>query len=331
MTIYDIAKKAGVSASTVSRVINHKPGIKEETRLRVKETLEKYNYYPDETARGLVNQSSRFIGILVSDIRISHHAEGAYIIQRHLADMGYSCIIFNTGTEDESKEACIRQMIGRRVEAAVMIGSVFESERMTDLIKRYLKNLPIVISNGYLDLPNVYGVLADERGGMESCVKLLFDKGRRRLAFLNDSSTISNSRKQAGFEDGVAKFYPQGEPTVVKLSVEKNSLEFGYKATERLMKESPEVDGILYATDLCAAGGLHALFEMGISVPEQVSVIGVDNSIYAQLCRPKLTSLDNRLKDLSITCADILAKVVQRQEIAKKYMIFSEIVERQST
>ena len=115
MTIYDIAKEVGVSASTVSRVINHRPGIKEETRLRVKAALEKHNYYPDEIARGLVNQATRFIGILVSDIRISHHAEGAYIVQRHLSDLGYSCIIFNTGADEESKEECIRRVASQHV------------------------------------------------------------------------------------------------------------------------------------------------------------------------------------------------------------------------
>ena len=82
MTIYDIAREAGVSASTVSRVINHKPGIKESTRQRVQELLERYHYTPDVSARGLVTQASRFIGILIEDIRVEHHTESAYVLEQ---------------------------------------------------------------------------------------------------------------------------------------------------------------------------------------------------------------------------------------------------------
>ena len=81
MTIYDIAKEAGCSASTVSRVINNKPGIRRETRERVRELLEKYNYTPDIAARGLVKQSSGLIGILIEDLRVLHHLESAFIIE----------------------------------------------------------------------------------------------------------------------------------------------------------------------------------------------------------------------------------------------------------
>lgn len=331
MTIYDIAKEVGVSASTVSRVINHKPGIKSETRAKVEAVLEKYNYFPDEAARGLVKQTTRFIGILVSDIRLTHHAEGAYVIERRLSRLGYSCIIFNTGAEEEAKADCIRRLASHHVAAVVMIGSVFQTEQIKALIEAYLKDLPVILSNGYLDLPNVYGVLADEQGGVKNCVDLLHRKGKKHPAFLNDSMTISNRRKQVGFEEGIALFYPSVEPLIYKTSKEdQGSVAFGYDETIRIMQSHPETDGIIYATDLCAAGGLQALHEMGIAVPGQVAVIGVDNSVYAELCRPQLTSLDNRLRDLSITCADILVKVIQKNEAAKKYMIFSEIIERQT-
>ena len=331
MTIYDIAREVGVSASTVSRVINHKPGVREETRQKVKAALEKYNYYPDEIARGLVNQSTRFIGILVSDIRISHHAEGAYIIQRHLLSLGYSSIIFSTGSDEESQADCIRRVASQHVVAVVMIGSVFQTDTIERLIKRYLKDLPVVISNGYLSLPNVSGVLADEQDGVENCVQLLYKKGRRRLAFLNDSGTVSNQRKQAGFEAGIRKLFSGEEPLVLAAEKREDTLDFGRRATRELMTAHPEVDGIIYGTDLCAAGGLQMLSELGVRVPEQVAVIGVNDSVYARLCQPPLTSLNNRLTDLSITCADILAKVVQKKESARKYMIFSDIVERKTT
>ena len=88
MTIYDIAKLAGVSASTVSRVANNKPGIKEETRRQIQALLDEYDYQPNETARGLVNQSSRMIGILITDIRDAHHVDIAYYIEQEMEKLG---------------------------------------------------------------------------------------------------------------------------------------------------------------------------------------------------------------------------------------------------
>ena len=103
MTIYDIAKEAGVAASTVSRVINNRPGIGEETRRRVRDLLEKYHYTPNEAARGLVTQCSRSIGILIVDFRVSHHTESVYVIERELTARGYCCITLSTGPEEQKK------------------------------------------------------------------------------------------------------------------------------------------------------------------------------------------------------------------------------------
>ena len=89
MTIYDIAKEAGVSASSVSRVINNKPGVNAETRQRIMKLMEKYSYSPNAIARGLVSQSSKTIGIMVADIRNIHHTDGAYYIEREMVAMGY--------------------------------------------------------------------------------------------------------------------------------------------------------------------------------------------------------------------------------------------------
>lgn len=103
MTIYDIAREAGVSASTVSRVINNKPGIKESTRKKVQKLLDEYNYTPDVAARGLVMQASKFIGILIEDIRVSHHTESAYVIEQEMTRQGYTCITFSTGADSKRK------------------------------------------------------------------------------------------------------------------------------------------------------------------------------------------------------------------------------------
>lgn len=326
-TIYDIARAAGVSASTVSRVINKKPGIKQATRELVEGYLEQFNYSPNEAARGLVNQASRMVGILISDIRTTHHTDGVYYMEREFSKLGYGCIMFNTGRGEGEKADYIQALSARRVEAAALIGSSFQCEQVEEAIRTYMPGIPVVLANGVLDLPNVYGVVADERGGVESCVRLLWEKGRRNLAFLRNDATPSNRLKQEGFEAGTARF-PGLTAHVMETGLER---EGAYEATLRLMKERPQTDGIIYSEDLLAVYGLKALRHLGLPVPGRVSVIGINNSTLAQLSVPTLTSLDNMLFDMSVTAVRSVMDALQGNHAAKKVMILSNIVEREST
>jgi LacI family transcriptional regulator len=328
MNIYDIAKKAEVSASTVSRVINNKPGVRLKTRKKVKQLLAEYNYTPNETARGLVNKASKIIGILVDDIRTAHHTDGAYIIERELVKLGYCCIIFNTGTDNTSKAEYIKILQRRRVEGTVLIGSSFQSKTVEEAIQKHLNDSPIVMANGYIDLPNVYGVLAEEKDGVSNCVQLLHEKGYKRPAFVIDAYTPSNKLKKQGFEEAVLKLGLDAEPLVYKTE---RTLQGAYDITKKIMDEHPDVDGIVYAIDLLAAAGIRSLIDMGVSIPGQVGVIGVDNSIYAEICNPKLTSLDNKLLNLSTTAAHNLIRALNGEQPNKKVLIYSSIVERETT
>lgn len=329
MTIYDIAKEAGVSASSVSRVINNKPGVKADARERIEKIMKKHNYSPSALARGLVNQSSTIIGILVADIRNVHHTDGAYYIEQELMRMGYCCIILNTGHEDKDKCHAISILERRRVEGVVMMGSIFQSEAVSEAIKKHLSNVPVVMVNGWLDLPNVYGILSDEQGGVEQCVELLVSKGRTRIAFACDHPmTPSNKLKERGFLYGMQHIGMDG--TRWNYGTD-NTLEGGYNVTLRILKEHPDVDGIIYAVDLLAAGGIHALTDKHISVPDQVAVIGINNSAFAEICIPSITSLDNKRLDSSKMAARILLDHLAGKPSTKRIMLLPDLVEREST
>lgn len=328
VTIYDIAKLAGVSPSTVSRAVNNQPGVKKATRARITKLLEEYSYTPNETARSLVTQSSRMVGVLISDIRMTHHTDGIFYLQRELSKRGYACLIYNTGTDEAEQAQYIQLLEQRKVDAAVLMGSIYQSEGMKRSIKKHLSAIPVFICNGYLDLPNVYGLIADECGGVSSCVELLVDKGRRQLAFIVDHYTPSNTLKRQGFEEGLAKYLPGSEPIIIEAGMATGDI---YSATQRLMSDHPAVCGIIFSEDLLAIIGIRALKEMGLKVPEDVAVIGINNSRYTEVCTPTLTSLDTMLYDLSLTIAKDIFSVLQGEHINHRVMIYSEIVERAST
>ena len=336
MTIYDIAKKAGVSASTVSRVINNKPGIKEETRKRVQKLLDESGYTPDVMARGLVTQASRIIGILIEDIRVAHHTDSAYVIEQEMTAYGYTCITFSTGSDPIQKAKYIEILEQRRVQGVILIGSMFASEPVKQAIQRHLSEIPVVIVNGVLDLPNVYNILIDEEHGTEDCVEYLYDRGRRRFAYIMDVPTPSNQKKLKGFRSGISRcnLALRDDQIVDAPGCDPNpadSLIRGKAAAAILLEQCPDVDAILCATDMLAIGCMQVLQECGVKIPEQIAVMGVDNSLYGQICTPTLSSLDNKLTELSLNAARILLDAFDGRTASHKIMLFTDIIARQST
>lgn len=330
MTIYDIAREAGVAASTVSRVINNRPGIKAETRQKVQKLLDKYNYTPDAAARGLVMQSTKMVGILIVDIRVVHHIDSAFVIEQELTKRGYCCIIMSTGPEDAQKAEYIRILEQRRVEGVILMGSMFMTEVVKESIRKHLSGIPVVMVNGYLDLPNVSGVLADEDEGMEKCVDLMFSRGKRKIAFALDSVSPANDEKLRGYYTSMRK-HGVSEGDCWTYGMEESSVAGGYETTRRILEEHPDVEGIVYTIDLVAVGGMRAACDKGYSVPGQLAMIGVDNTIYGEICMPKLTTLDNKIQEMSEVAASLLHMGLEGNIQNKKLMVFSEIIEREST
>ena len=328
-TIYDIAEKAGVSASTVSRVINNYPYVNKETRAKVLKVIAESNYIQNDSARSLATQNTKMAGILIADVRTTHHTEGVYYVEKEFSKNGYSCLIYNTGTDPEQQAKYIQILSQKKVEAVVLMGSVFQNVTVQNAIMVYMPNTPVAICNGYLDGPNIYGVTADERGGFMNAVRMLAAKGRKNLVFITNKLTPSNREKLEGFKAGVKLYLDNGRPDFVE--VESGSIGDIEQATCNVLKTRPKTDAILYSEDFIALAGLHALYELGVKVPEQVAVVGMNNSRYAGISNPTLTSIDNMLYDTSLIAVRNLLDVLNGERVNHRMSIGSELVERSST
>lgn len=329
MTIYDIAELAGVSASTVSRVINNKPGIKEATRQKVKALLREYNYTPDENARGLVNKNTKLIGIMLADIRSAHHTDLTYVVEKYLRNKGYCGIILNAGSKTEEMEEAVCLLEKRRVDGVLIVGSVFQNDRVKNAISKHFANIPVVFANGEFNLPNVYCVIVDECDGVERCVDLLIQKKKRNIAFAGTLDSPSSQEKLKGFKRAMIR-YGNSEEALVILEGEA-SKESGYQMTQELLEQHPEIQGVIYSEDLIAAGGMRAFWNAGVKIPDEMAVIGIDNTIYGELSCPQFTSLDNKMTEMASEAARILVDAVEGRQNPRKIMLFSDIIEREST
>ena len=328
-TIYDIAEKAGVSASTVSRVINNYPYVNKETRARVLKVIAESNYIQNDSARSLATQSTKMAGILIADVRTTHHTDGVYYVEHEFSKNGYSCLIYNTGTDPDQQAKYIHLLSQRKVEAVVLMGSVFQNVTVQHAIMVHLPNTPVAICNGYLDGQNIYGVTSDEHGGVMNSVKLLASKGHKNFVFITNKLTPSNQEKINGFNDGLKLYVEGGRSDVIE--VKSGEISDFEEATRQVMRSKPDTDAIIYSEDFIALAGLHALYELGINVPGQVAVVGMNNSRYAQISNPALTSIDNMLYDTSLIAVRNLLEVLKGERVNHKMSIGSEVVERSST
>jgi LacI family transcriptional regulator len=329
VTIYDIAEMAGVSGSTVSRVINNKPGIKAATREKVQKLLKEYNYTPDENARGLVNKATKLIGILIPDIRNNHHSDLAYVVEKKLREAGYCSIILNAGYEPKMMVESIQILEQRKVDGVLLVGSAFQNDIVEKELTQRMCNTPIVLANGYLDLSNVYGILINEKSGIKQCVELLYTKGKKNIAFMASLGTPSNYQKLDGYEEGMAKYNLSQQKVILEVSGTEK--EAGYIGAKKLLDQYPNVDSVICTEDLMAVGVIRYLNELNIKIPEQIAVIGVNNSIYGEICFPSITTLDNKMSETGLMAAQILIDSLNGLDKPHKIMLFCTIIEREST
>ena len=328
VTIYDVAKEAKVSASTVSRVINNRSNVNEATKTKVLEVLKKMNYSPNETARGLVTKSSRMIGILIADIRATQHTSGIYYIERELAANGYSCLIHNTTRSASEMARYIRELTRWNVEGVVLIGSIFICDEVLQAIEEYMPKTPIVICNGYMKRPNIFGILSDEKTGMKELVRFLAEKGRKHPVMILNQISPSSADKEAGFRAGIEEYYPGEEANVLYTGATEEEIK---EQTQRMLEDWPETDAVICSEDPLALAEIRALLDLGKCVPEDIAVAGVNNSMLAEVAVPRLTSLDNMLFSLSMTAAHHLLMLLNGKQVCHKIVIPTKIVEREST
>lgn len=327
MTIYDLANIAGVSGSTISRVINNKPGVSAENRTKILKLIDKYEFQLNTMARGLSTNVSKMIGILISDIRNTHYTELAYIVETYLQKNDYCSIIINTGLTHGEMSVAMQVLKQRNVDGLILIGSIFQNGFIENELRANF-DIPAVIANGSLDLPNVYSILADEYNGIMNCVDLLYEVGYKKLAYIGNPYTVSNQRKEKGFVDGVTK---NGKKPIIVTITTKTLGEVAHEPLKMLIAEHPDVDGFICVNDFVAAETMNYMTGLGVKVPDDLGVIGINNDKYCEITTPKLTSLDNQMAETGLMTASTLVDVLAGKQKTHNVMLLSKIVMRDST
>lgn len=328
MTIYDIAKEAGVSATTVSRVINQKPGVKESTRERIQQILKKYKYLPNPAAKELADKNSKTIALITEDIRDVHYSSTVFTIEQELSKRGYNCLLINTGKDIERRVECVENAMQKQAAGVIFIGSTFQEKYIQKAITRFLPNTPIVIANGYLTLPNVCGIICNGGVGIEMAVDYLVDKGHKRIAYVGNEKNASARSKKSGYLNAISS---NNLDAYIQEYNENANVDEGKACTAAILSNYDNITAIVYDQDILAVGGAQYILEMGKRVPEDISIVGFNNSIFADSFTPKITSIDDKIGVMGVKCAQALLDMLEDDAEAIQMMLIPEMIFREST
>jgi LacI family transcriptional regulator len=325
MNIYDIAREANVSIATVSRVLNGNGSVRDITRQRVEQVLNKYHYVPSAIARGMVTNSMKTIGVVSIDIRNLYYANVSYSIEQALRVLGFSTILCNTGYDTEQKLSYLKMLTEKKVDSIILIGSIFKDPKLNKPIKEISKSIPIIIINGYYGYPNTYSIQYEDAEALEKSVDYLVSRGRKKFLYLYDADTFSGNQKLLGFKNSVKKhdlkfdirFIPPG-------------IDHAYREMCELINQGSFFDAVLTSEDITAIGALQCLLEKNIRVPEEVSVVGYNNSILSLCCTPRLSTVDSLSEEMGKTAVSVLCRILSGEKVEASVKIGAKIVLRQS-
>lgn len=329
MNIYDVAREAGVSISTVSRVLNNKSNVNAVTRAKVEEVLVRSNYTPSAIARGMMSKSLRTVAVLTVDVRVPHYARTAYTIEREFSRRGYEVSLCNTGGELGETAKYLRAVLEKQVDGIVLVGSVFNTLAKAPEVEALLRTVPVVLANGRLDLPNSYSVLVDDAHGVMLAVEHLVQKGHKEIYYFKDMDTDSACAKRDGFLLAMQRCgLPNAQARVLECP---QSVAGGMQAVERLRASGRPFSAIVCGEDITAAGAVKALLRAGLRVPQDVAVTGFNNSEYARICEPQLTTVDNKPELVAMLCVQLLASLIEKTEEYSSVTIQPEVVPGQTS
>jgi DNA-binding LacI/PurR family transcriptional regulator len=314
INIYDVAKLSNVSTATVSRVVNNSGNVSLKTKEKVENIMKELNFQPNAFARGLMTNSIRTIGVLVSDIRDLYFANVTYSIEQTLMQNGYSAILCNTGNNLDNKKDYINMLLSKGIDGLILVGSVFKDKNLTKLIVNTSLKIPVFLVNSYISGKNIYCILCDDKLGVELAVNHLKAIGKDKIVFLKDTNTYSATRKAS-----VASGYPV-------IEVEKGLLG-GYHGAKSLIEKNIEVNGIISCEDITSIGAMKYFQKMG----KDVAVVGFNNSLVSTVTSPELTTIDSGIDKIGVIASEKLISVIENKSVENKTIIKPKLIIREST
>lgn len=308
-TIYDVAGAAKVSLATVSRVLNNPEKVKPETRERVLRVINELGYRPNAIARGLASRKTTTVGVIASDLSRASVAQMLSGISDIAKNYKYSMKLFTISDANDVDDV-MRNVIAEQVDGVLYLNDELEASSVETVINMLEScSIPMVLTNVVLPNKNIPSVSIDyEEAGYEAC-KRLIDEGRKNIYLLSTIRKYTvNDCKEAGYEKAMKEagleshiFRTSGDTTINRKQFESYFV-------------GNDVDGVIAVRDSIAVSFMNVMLNKGVKVPEDISIVGFQNTKYALLSRPNLTCIDIPVYDIGAVSMRLLTKLMNGED-----------------
>ena len=331
-TIHDIAKELNITASTVSRALKDHPRISETTKKAVLKVAKKLNYQPNHLAAALRNGKSKIIGIIVPTIDRSFFGSIIRGFEEVANKAHYNVLICQSHDNYESEVATVEALLNSRVDG-IIASFAKGTENFDHYSKAKTSGIPVVLfdrANADLDVSHV--VIDNHLGGYKA-VEHLIQQGCKRIAHITSNKKISIYKERLrGYREALEN---HGIPFEKELVVEGDlQFEDGRIAMEKLLSLNPIPDAVFSASAYGAVGAMEVLKERGISVPDQVCIVGFDNEAFTRFSEPAVSTVDQQSRQIGIAAAEIFLEQINLKNekfVPKKIVLTPELIIRKSS
>ncbi|MGM9970853.1 MAG: LacI family DNA-binding transcriptional regulator [Anaeroplasmataceae bacterium] len=326
ITIYDVAGAAKVSLATVSRVLNNPEKVNAETRERVLKVIKELGYRPNAIARGLASRKTTTVGIMLSDVTRAATSQLLGGIIDIAKRYNYAIKIFSMAGDSDIEDS-IRNVVSEQVDGIIFMNDELDSNQMEIVKERVMDaNIPIVLANVLSNDSSFPSVMIDYEEASYQLTKELIAKGKKEIYMISTVRKYSvNSGKVKGYTKAMEEAGLEAKVFRTSGDVNINTPHFKEYFTDK------KVDAALAVRDSIAVSFLNVMIEQGRRVPEDVSVIGFQNTKYAVLSRPTLTCIDNPVYDIGAVSMRLLTKLMLQEPIENYHILLPHnIIRRKS-
>lgn len=326
--IEDVAERAGVSVTTVSRVLNNRGYISEKTRNKVYQVMKELNYQPNEMARALFRRKSNMIGLIIPAVSHPFFSELAYYLEYYADQKGYKLLLCNSNRDIAKERKYIEMLKKNQVDAIIMGSSVLDIEHYLNL------NLPIVSFDRTVaeDIPIV---TSDNFMGGKLAAKLLIDKGCQYPVYIyrgiggpHHRALLANARAQ-GYDEELAAVGM--EPIHLQLEINDGDQPGNPSEVVHFLAEHPEVDGVFASSDVIAAEVIQACRRLNKHIPDDIKIIGYDDVKVATLMSPQLTTIRQPIREMGERTIELVIKQLEGEDVPKINSFPVDLIERETT
>ena len=329
VTIKDISREAGVSTASVSKVLNgNYRNVSEETKNKILRIAKELKYRPNRLARGLVNNRTNIIGLIVSDITNPYFAELAKGIENRADEAGYNLILCNTDENEAKERSYINMTLEYNLDGVIITGSEksTSTSSMEELQNYSIPYVSIDREQGDSD----YRVYVGNLEGSYIATEHIIKNGHTKIAFIGGKGMHkSRNLRLEGYLKALTEYGI--EPDYSRIKIGNYHMETGYQYVQQLLENGSEFTAVVCGNDLIAFGALNAIKDYGLKCPEDISIIGYDDIYLTQLTDPKLTTIKQPSLEIANYAMEVLLKLMKNIPVEEKVKCFVPyLVERGS-